>query len=131
MGGQEEQMEPFGDHQTRAFVPPCLIEHQSNVFVGPTADLGSKGAKRERKGLDIDCGHHQPACLAAFRFHKAIEIHPLIALPHDRLDCAPFAGPHAPQDRFEPNAMFVTAPQFHRCFWMGLTNQFYLLGQFF
>lgn len=112
-------------------MPTRLIEYQSNMFVRPEVMLLGKGTQSQLKGLHIDGGHQQPGSPTALWLHKAVQIHPLIALLHYSGDFAPFFAPHAAQDRFEPNAMLIATPQFHRGLPMGLTNQFDLLWQFF
>lgn len=112
-------------------MPAGLIEHQGHVFVRPEVVLLGEGTQSQLKGLDIDGRHQQPGSATALWLHKAIPIHPWIALLDDSADLAPFFAPHAAQDRFEPNAMLIAAPPVHRGMRLGLTNQLYLLGQFF
>jgi hypothetical protein len=131
MSGQEQQMQAFWDHQARTLVSACLIEHQDNMFVWPDACLFSKSCQSEREHLNGDGRHQQPARLTALWSHETIQIHPLIPLPHDGLDTASFLRPDPAQDGFEANAVLITAPQFHRCAGMSLTNPFDLVGQFF
>ena len=91
-------------------MPARLIEHQGNVFVGPEVVLLGEGRESQLKGLHIDARHQQPGSATALWLHKAVHIHPFIALLHYSGDLAPFFAPHSAQDRFEPNAMLIAAP---------------------
>lgn len=131
MRWQKEQMQAFGNLKLSTLVPACLIHHQENVLVWPYPLLLCKGGKCERKGGGIDCGHEQPRSLSALRLDKAIQIHPLIARAHHSPHSRAFACPDPPQDRFEPDAVLILAPQFNPGFWIRFLQLVDLLGQFF
>ena len=52
-------------------------------------------------------------CPARGGMHEADEVAPFVAVLHWRKRSLPLGRPGPPQDRFEPNAMFVDGPQLH------------------
>ena len=131
MGGQKEQVQPFGNSQLGTLVPARLICDHKHVFVRPHALLLGKGGERQRKSGRIDRGHEQPPGRAAVWVHKAIQIHPLIAWSDHGPHSGPLAIPNAAQNRFETNAVLILAPQFNGGFWVRFLQLFDLLGEFF
>lgn len=124
-------MQPFRKLEIGALVPASLIEDQQQMFLWPHALLLSESRERKGKGGSIDRRHEQPARLSALGLDKPIEIHPLIARSDDDPHSRPLACPDAAQDRFEPDAMLILAPEFNAGFWIRLAQLFDLLGEFF
>ncbi len=124
-------MQSFGNHQIPAFVPACLIENQKDALVWPNPLLFGEGSKSKRKGGSVDGRHEQPGCLATLRLDKPIQVHPLIARPHNRWEATSFACPNPSQDGFESDPVLVLTPEVNPGFWVSLADLVDLLGQFF
>ena len=101
------------------------------MLVWPHPLFLCESRERQRKGRGIDRGHEQPSGRPALRLHKAVQIHPLVAWSHHSPDPAAFAGPNPAQDRTQPDAVLILAPEFHPGFWIRLVQLVDLLGQFF
>src|SRR5215471_1523995 len=61
--------------------------------------------------------------------HEPIHVKPFIPLVYSNERPMPFARPDPSDDRFQPNAMLIHAPQRHPRLWMGLLNGFHLCWQ--
>src|SRR5215216_4842490 len=106
-------MQTLRYHNLITDMPASLIKHQNDLFVWPCTDRVSELLERHRVGRNRYRRQQQPEGLATRRAHEAIHVHPFVAMlnPHNRP--LAFAPPHAPNDRFEPNAMLVHRPLFH------------------
>jgi len=131
MRWQEQQVQPFRNHELSTLVPARLIEDQEQVCVRTHPLFLGEGGESEGKSRSIDRRHEQPTGLSTLWLHKPIEIHPLIALSDHSPYSGPFAGPDAAQDRFETDAVFILTPQFNARLWILLSQRIYLLREFF
>src|SRR6266700_1752440 len=99
--------------------------------LGPQPTSSANAESASEKASPVTVGSNTQLVLPLGGLDKAIEIHPLLALPHHGADTAPTACPNPPQDGFESTAMVIAPPQVHRCCWIGLTNQLDLFWQLF
>lgn len=131
MRGQEQQVQAFWDDEIDTLMPTGLIQNQQKMFGWPGALFLGKGGQSQRKGDRTDGGHQQPTGSSALGFDKAIDIHPLVALPDHCAHARSLARPDAPQDGFEADAVFILTPYLNLSLWVLLLQLFHLFGQFF
>jgi hypothetical protein len=112
---QEQQMDMLGDAQPLAGVPACAIQDQHDLL-GRTRPNGPReGGELDFKECDADAGGQVEDGAARGRMHKPDEVAPCEAVPHWCHRTLANRRPHAAQQRFQADAMFVGRPQLDAC----------------
>ncbi len=108
---QEEQMDMLGYTQAEARVPAGPVEHEDDLLAGTGPDRVGERGELDFKECNADARCQVEDRATRSRMDEANEIAPGEAVAYQG-DRALSAGrPHPPQERFEPNAMFIRRPQ--------------------
>jgi len=114
VGGQDVQLDAFGDLKVRRDVPSGTIDDQQHRLVAAGADFRGEGSEDGAEQGGVDGVGQEPDDLARGRPHEAVDIEPLVAvMPLGNRAAAP-PGPDFAKDRLQAEPLFVKGPDFNR-----------------
>ena len=116
---EEEQMDMLGYPQAHTRMPAGPVEDQHDLLGRTGSGRAGKGSELGFKERNTDTGRQMKEGAPRSGMDKADEVAPDKAVLDDRYRSLANRRPHAPLDRFEPDAMFVGGPQFHARLWEG------------
>jgi hypothetical protein len=112
VGWEEVEIDVVGHAQAQTGVPPRPIEDQDDLFVGTGSRLASEGGELRLEEGNIHARRQMEQRLARRRVNEPDKIAPFIAVLNWRHRPLSLGRPDPPQDRLEPDAVFVDRPHF-------------------
>jgi hypothetical protein len=114
VGGQDVQLDAFGDLKVRRDVPSGTVDDQQHRLVAAGPDFRGEGSEDGAEQGGVDGVGQEPDDLARGRSDEAVDIEPLVAvMPMGNRAAAP-PGPDCAKDRLQAEPLFVKGPDFNR-----------------